>query len=122
MVRIHPKFLNQIIDNSIKYSKKQNAYIKIVAKEEKDRVDLAIYDNGIGIKKEEQPRVFEKTYTGTNGRTGKKSTGMGLYIVKQLCEKLGHKVSIKSQEQEFTCVRISFLKNDYYEVAKKETT
>ena len=114
--------LNQIIDNSIKYSKKQNAYIKIVAKEEKDRVDLAIYDNGIGIKKEEQPRVFEKTYTGTNGRTGKKSTGMGLYIVKQLCEKLGHKVSIKSQEQEFTCVRISFLKNDYYEVAKKETT
>ena len=47
---------------------------------------------------------------------------MGLYIVKQLCEKLGHKVSIKSQEQEFTCVRISFLKNDYYEVAKKETT
>ena len=114
--------LNQIIDNSIKYSKKQNAYIKMVAKEEKDRVDLAIYDNGIGIKKEEQPRVFEKTYTGTNGRTGKKSTGMGLYIVKQLCEKLGHKVNIKSQEQEFTCVRISFLKNDYYEVAKKETT
>lgn len=113
--------LNQIVDNSIKYSKSKNAYIKIIAKEEKDRIDLAIYDNGIGIKKEEQPRVFDKTYTGSNGRTGKKSTGMGLYIVKQLCEKLGHKVSIKSQEQEFTCLKISFLKNDYYDVVKKET-
>lgn len=112
--------INQIIDNSIKYSKNNNAFIKIVAKEEKDRVDLAIYDNGIGIKEEDLPRVFEKTYTGSNGRNGKNSTGMGLYIVKKLCEKLGHKVSIKSKENEFTCVKISFIKNDYYKVIKKE--
>lgn len=106
--------INQIIDNSIKYSKNNNAFIKIVAKEEKDRVDLAIYDNGIGIKEEDLPRVFEKTYTGSNGRNGKNSTGMGLYIVKKLCEKLGHKVSIKSKENEFTCVIICFSKNNYY--------
>lgn len=112
--------INQIIDNSIKYSKEKNAYIKIIAKEEEDRVDLAIYDNGIGIKKEDLPRVFEKTYTGSNGRNGKNSTGMGLYIVKRLCERLNHKVSIKSVEKEFTCVKISFIKNNYYQIAKKE--
>lgn len=106
--------INQILDNSIKYSKEKNAYIKILAKKEKDRVDLAIYDNGIGIKAEDLPRVFEKTYTGKNGRLGKKSTGMGLYIVKRLCQKLGHKVTIKSQEKEFTCIKITFKRNDYY--------
>ncbi len=112
--------LNQIIDNSIKYKKNKNSFIKIIAKEEKDRIDLAIYDNGIGIKKEDLPKVFEKTYTGSNGRNGKNSTGMGLYIVKKLCEKLGHQVSIKSKEQEFTCIKISFIKNDYYNVTKQE--
>lgn len=112
--------LNQIIDNSIKYSKSKNAFIKIVAKEEHNRVDLAIYDNGIGIKEENLPRVFDKTYTGSNGRVGKNSTGMGLYIVKKLCEKLGHQVSIKSKEKDFTCVKISFYKDDYYNVTKKE--
>lgn len=113
--------INQIINNSIKYSKKEKAYIKIIAKEESDRVDLAIYDNGIGISKEDLPRVFEKTYTGKNGRLGKKSTGMGLYIVDKLCKKLGHKVSIKSEEEQFTCVKLSFLKDDYYRVIEKET-
>lgn len=111
--------INQIIDNSIKYSKGSKSYIKIVAKEEKDRVDLAIYDNGIGIKEEDLPRVFDKTYTGKNGRVGKNSTGMGLYIVKRLCKKLGHQISIKSREGEFTCVKISFLKDDYYKVLEK---
>lgn len=107
--------LNQIIDNSIKYSKEKNAYIKIVAKEDQEKIDLAIYDNGIGIKQEELPRVFEKTFTGTNGRKGKNSTGMGLYIAKNLCEKLGHHISIKSTEKEFTCVKITFYKNNFYE-------
>lgn len=111
--------LNQIIDNSIKYSKEHNAYIKILAKEEKDRIDLAVYDNGIGIKEEDLPRVFDKTYTGNNGRNNKNSTGMGLYIVKKLIDKLGHKINIKSKENEFTLVKITFNKNDYYTVAKK---
>lgn len=108
--------LNQIIDNSIKYSNKKNSYIKILAKEEKNHIDCVIYDNGVGITKEDLPRVFDKTYTGKNGRLGKYSTGMGLYIVKRLCDKLGHKISIKSTEKKFTCVKISFAKNDYYKV------
>ena len=111
--------INQIIDNSIKYSKGKKSFIKIVAKEEKNRVDLAIYDNGIGIKEEELPRVFEKTYTGSNGRNNKNSTGMGLYLVKKLCTKLGHKVNIKSKNNEFTCVIISFSKDNYYQVLNK---
>ena len=80
---------------------------------------IKIYDNGIGIKEEDLPRVFDKTYTGKNGRVGKNSTGMGLYIVKRLCKKLGHQISIKSREGEFTCVKISFLKDDYYKVLEK---
>jgi len=108
--------INQIIDNSIKYSNKKNPYIKILAKEEKNYIACVIYDNGVGISKEDLPRVFEKTYTGKNGRIGKQSTGMGLYIVKRLCDKLGHTISINSIEEEFTCVKIKFAKNDYYQV------
>lgn len=108
--------INQIIDNSIKYSNKKKPYIKILAKEEKNYIACVIYDNGVGISKEDLPRVFEKTYTGKNGRIGKQSTGMGLYIVKRLCDKLGHNISINSIEGEFTCVKIKFAKNDYYQV------
>lgn len=108
--------INQIIDNSIKYSNKKKPYIKILAKEEKNYIVCVIYDNGVGISKEDLPRVFEKTYTGKNGRIGKQSTGMGLYIVKRLCDKLGHNISINSIEGEFTCVKIKFAKNDYYQV------
>lgn len=108
--------INQIIDNSIKYSNKKKPYIKILAKEEKNYIACVIYDNGVGISKEDLPRVFEKTYTGKNGRIGKQSTGMGLYIVKRLCDKLGHNISINSIEREFTCVKIKFAKNDYYQV------
>ena len=60
--------INQIVDNSIKYSKEKNAFIKIVAKEEKDRIDFAIYDNGIGIPEADLPRIFDKTYTKKNGK------------------------------------------------------
>lgn len=108
--------INQIIDNSIKYSNKKKPYIKVLAKEEKNYIACVIYDNGVGISKEDLPRVFEKTYTGKNGRIGKQSTGMGLYIVKRLCDKLGHNISINSIEGEFTCVKIKFAKNDYYQV------
>ncbi len=111
--------LNQIINNSIKY-KKENAssYIKIEGREDKDKIYLSILDNGIGILESDIKRVFEKTYTGTNGRIKTKSTGMGLYIAKNLCMKLGHTIEIKSKEQEFTKVIIKFSKNEFYKVAK----
>ena len=111
--------LNQIINNSIKYKKENtSSYIKIEGREEKDKIYLSILDNGIGILESDIKRVFEKTYTGTNGRIKTKSTGMGLYIAKNLCMKLGHTIEIESKEQEFTKVIIKFSKNEFYKVAK----
>ena len=60
--------------------------------------------------------MFEKTFTGENGRNSSKSTGMGLYIVKKLCEKLGHKIKVLSVQNEYTEVIISFSKDDFYKV------
>ena len=72
--------LNQIIQNSIKYAKEADKTIEIFSEEKKEKVILYIKDNGIGIKKGEITRVFDKGFTGENGRIiGKKSTGIGLY-------------------------------------------
>lgn len=107
--------LNQIIQNSIKYKKDGNSILQINAKENKENVVLNIKDNGIGIKQEELEKVFEKGFTGTNGRIdGKKSTGMGLYLCKKLCEKLGLSIEIESKRDEYTQVKITFPKNSYF--------
>lgn len=110
--------LNQIIGNSMKYKDKKNAYIKINTLEEKNKYILEIIDNGIGISEEDLPRVFNKSFTGNNGRGCAKSTGMGLYIVKKLCDKLGHKVMIESSKGEYTKVSIVFFRNKYYDVIR----
>lgn len=109
--------LNQIINNSIKYKRNNvESYIKIIAKEDKEKTYLSIYDNGIGIPKKDIPRVFEKSFTGENGRITAKSTGMGLYIVKKLCDELGHKINIESKKKEYTKITIIFYKNDFYKI------
>ena len=64
------------------------------------------------------PKVFDKTFTGANGRISSKSTGMGLYIVKNLCDKLGHSINIESKENKYTKVIITFNTNKFYEVVK----
>lgn len=106
--------INQIINNSIKYRNKDNSVIKIKSYRKDDSLYLEIYDNGIGIPKKDLNRVFDKSFTGTNGRDRVKSTGMGLYIVNNLCKKLGHKLSIKSVENSYTSVTIEFGLNDMY--------
>mgnify|MGYP004627902831 FL=1 len=109
--------LNQIINNSIKYKRNTTqSYIKITAKEDQKKVILTIYDNGIGIPKSDLKRVFDKSFTGENGRKMAKSTGMGLYIVKKLCDKLGHKITIESEVQQYTKVTIIFSHNDFYKI------
>lgn len=108
--------LNQIINNCIKYKKSTNSLIKIEYKEEINKKILSIYDNGIGIPKSDINKVFNKSFTGTNGRDKVKSTGMGLYIVKNLCNKLGHDIFIESKEKEYTKVSIIFGDNDYYKM------
>ena len=106
--------LNQIIQNSIKYMDKENKIIKIYAKDKKDKVILYIEDNGMGVKKGEITKVFEKGFTGENGRLiGKKSTGIGLYLCKKLCLKLGLGIEFNSNKNEGTEVRLVFPKNSF---------
>lgn len=108
--------INQIINNSIKYKKDKDSIIKISAIEDNDKTILEIYDNGIGIPTKDIGRVFEKSFTGSNGRDKIKSTGMGLYIIKKLCDKLGHNIYIESTLKEYTKVIIEFGKNDMYKI------
>lgn len=109
--------LNQIIQNSIKYRKKENSVIEIYANQGKENVTLYIKDNGIGIKQGEITRIFEKGFTGTNGRlSNKKSTGIGLYLCKKLCNKLGIGIELNSVQNEVTEVKLVFPKDSYIEL------
>ena len=110
--------INTDINNSIKYKKDKDSYIKISAFEQSEKKVLEIYDNGIGIPSRDLKRVFEKSFTGSNGREKVKSTGMGLYIVKKLCDKLGHNIKIESKEKEYTKVTLEFGKNEHYKIVR----
>ena len=103
--------LNQIIINSIKYKKEINATIVIETIENKENVKLKIKDNGMGIKKSEIDRIFDKGFTGTNGRNQKKSTGIGLYLCKRLCEEIGMNLKAESIENEYTEMIITIPRN-----------
>ena len=109
--------LNQIIQNSVKYKKQEGTTeIELYAKQGKDNVILYIKDNGIGIKKSEISRIFEKGFTGTNGRLqNKKSTGIGLYLCKKLCDKLGIAIEVESDENKGTEIKLVFPQNSYIE-------
>lgn len=100
--------INQIVVNSIKYSKLENPKIKICSKRNKENVELLIEDNGIGIDKKDLCRVWDKSFTGDNGRKKYNSTGMGLHLCKKLCQKLDHGIEIESQINVGTIVKIIF--------------
>jgi len=111
--------LNQIVNNSIKYRKKEgDSYIKITVSEQENEIVLIVEDNGIGIISSDLPKVFCKSFTGYNGRIRTHSTGMGLFIAKNLLEKLGHKIEIESKKDQYTKVLIAFSKNKFYDVLK----
>lgn len=100
--------LGQIISNSIKYMNKEHKELKIYCNENSKYVILNIEDNGAGISEKDIPRVFHKGFTGENGRKFGKSTGIGLYLCKKLCKKLGLDINLVSEEGEFTRVSIIF--------------
>ena len=106
--------INQIMSNSLKYACEDRILqINIFAEEAVTengikKVTLHIKDNGIGIPDKDLGRVFNKCFTGENGKDYAKSTGMGLYIVKGLCKKLGHGIKVESVEGEYTDVIITF--------------
>lgn len=107
--------IGQIVNNSIKYiDNEKKPVISFSTESKKDETVLTIRDNGIGIDEKDIDRVFEKTFTGENGRTGNISTGMGLYICKRLCGKLGHRIDISSIKGQYTEVLLHFGKNEYY--------
>jgi signal transduction histidine kinase len=100
--------INQVIINSVKYSKDSGGTLKTCTTETKDSIILIIEDNGIGIIKSDVGRVFDKGFTGENGRKYGKSTGIGLYLCKKLCEKLGIGISLASEKNIGTKVNIIF--------------
>ena len=102
--------INQIVINSIKYSKEKEAHINIYSIEKPNAIVLTIEDNGAGIIESDINKVFEKGFTGENGRKFGKSTGIGLYLCKKLCDKLGLNISIKSKLNQGTKVNIVFPK------------
>lgn len=98
--------LEQLLSNAIKYT--PQGFVKIETAEEKDRFFITIKDTGIGIKAEDLPRVFEKGYTGYNGHADKKATGIGLYLCRQMADKLGHTIRMESEIGKGTKVWIGF--------------
>ncbi len=105
--------VGQIFSNAVKYRKGENPCIRLWSEVGDGPVRLHIRDNGIGIPTEDLPRVFEKSFTGKNGRTGQASTGIGLYLCKELAERLGHKIEVFSEEGEYTEVVLSFEKGGH---------
>lgn len=109
--------LNQIINNSIKYSdNSRNSYIMFYIEDNEKETTLHIKDNGIGVNASDLKHVFDKSFTGENGRKMRNSTGFGLYISKKLIEKLGHKISATSEENKYFEIAITFGKNDLYKI------
>jgi hypothetical protein len=114
--------LEQILSNALKYTKNSGECGRIsiymedgvsvkqennMNHQEKTESCLVIEDNGIGISPEDLPRVFEKGFTGYNGRTDKKSTGIGLYLCKSVMDKLRHEIWIESEVGKGTRVYLS---------------
>ena len=107
--------ISQIIQNSIKYLDKDKKEIEVWGENNNNYINLIIKDNGCGIKESDLVRIFEKGFTGTNRKKGY-STGMGLYLTKKLCDKLGLQLQIQSKEKEFTKLTITFPKSGIHKI------
>lgn len=108
--------IGQILSNAIKY-RKDNLQVEFSARAEKNTVSLFISDNGIGISAADLPRVFDKGFTGENGRRYSKSTGIGLYLSQRLCRKMNISLSISSVPGQGTTVTMVFPTESYLQAA-----
>lgn len=113
--------LNQILINAVKYKKGENSRIVIKSGKKEGKTLLSVWDNGLGIAAEDLNRVFQKGFTGSNGRfretagsgerktpSGPRSTGIGLYLCRKLCRKLDMGIRIQSEKGAYTCVLLTF--------------
>lgn len=94
--------IEQILSNAVKYTRTGSVSIYM------EESMLIVADTGMGILPEDLPRIFDKGYTGYNGRSDKKATGIGLYLCKQVLYKLGHKIQIESELGRGTKVKLLF--------------
>lgn len=104
--------LNQIILNCVKYCEEQPVFL-ITARKNKDGVHLTVEDNGVGIRAEELSRIFEKGFTGSNGRDHERATGMGLYLCHRLCSRLGIQLKAESEYGKGTKMILAFPISSY---------
>lgn len=110
--------IDQLINNACKYVPEGgNGKIEIYAKEEEKAVKLYVKDNGVGIKEKDIRRIFDRGFTGENGRGQAKSTGMGLYLSKKIAYKLNHDIFVESEDGKGTRFAVCFYKlSDYFKV------
>lgn len=100
--------IGQFVTNAVKYTFESNKKIVISAIRKEGKVQLSICDEGIGIPTSDLSRVTKAFFTGENGRKTGESTGMGLYLAKEICEKLGHELAIASEVGKGTVVTVTF--------------
>ncbi len=93
--------LEQVLSNALKYTEQGKVSIYL-----EEPSTLCIQDTGIGIAPQDLPRIFEKGYTGYNGRSDKRASGIGLYLCKRICKNLGMEISAQSEPDQGTTIRI----------------
>lgn len=110
--------IDQVLSNAVKYTP-SGGTLEIYCEKNADAKRLIIKDSGIGIPPEDINRVFDKGFTGNNGRVFNQSTGMGLYLAKKMCHKLGHNIKVESELNKYTKVIIEFPNHlSYFNVTK----
>jgi signal transduction histidine kinase len=102
--------LTQVLTNAVKYRRDGDPAVRIWATMRDDGVDLCMEDNGVGIPGADLGRVFEKGFTGANGRRYERSTGVGLFLARKLCQALGHGIAVESAQGRYTRVTLFFPK------------
>lgn len=100
--------LSQLVTNAVKYSSGTGEKVILSAYHRGKNVVLEIRDQGVGIPKQDLRRVFDPYYMGENGKTFSESTGMGLYLVEEVCKKLQHRIELESDVGKRTTVRLHF--------------
>lgn len=92
--------VEQVISNAVKYAPGGHVIVR------REGENLLVQDDGVGIAVEDLPRIFERGFTGCNGRMDKRATGIGLYLSREICKRLGHTISVSSELGKGTCVTI----------------
>ena len=93
--------IEQVLSNALKYTPQGSVIVRLEAPK-----TLVVRDSGIGVAPEDLPRIFEKGFTGRNGRADKRASGIGLYLCRRVCENLGHTICARSRPGEGTEIRI----------------